>query len=253
VTDGIDKAGDLLASGDLPGLLRYLRADGGALPLGEVAALVAGAGRLAGFDDLAQAAALVADRGDSSGTADPLALYKFGYACMERGVGYLAVRPLARALELVPDAGLVLSDLVTALEQGGQHARALAVLEDHEPAMGWEHRFQYVYNALMAGDLGKAADGFGRLPEPEDTAWAPAREKVRRMLARSWRSAGRDPAPSPGPARVALRPDRRTPCQSVTVGVRRGHDRPLGLPHRLRAGLRGRAGAPPVNSSSPTT
>jgi hypothetical protein len=50
--------------------------------------------------------------------------------------------------------------------------------------MGWLHRFQYVYNALMAGDLEKAAEGFGRLPEPENAAWTPAREKVRRMLAR---------------------------------------------------------------------
>ena len=51
--------------------------------------------------------------------------------------------------------------------------------------MGWLHRFQYVYNALMAGSLDKAAECFGRLPEPEDAAWTPAREKVRRMLARA--------------------------------------------------------------------
>ena len=51
--------------------------------------------------------------------------------------------------------------------------------------MSWLHRFQYVYNALMAGALDTAADGFTRLPEPQDTAWAPAREKVRRMLARA--------------------------------------------------------------------
>ena len=72
---------------------------------------------------------------------------------MEHGVGYLAIRPLARALELAPDSGPVLSELITALEQEGQHARAVAVLEDHEPPveLGWQHRFQYVYNALMAG------------------------------------------------------------------------------------------------------
>lgn len=45
----------LLASGDVPGLLRHLRAHGEALPLGEVARLVTGAARLAGLDDLAQA------------------------------------------------------------------------------------------------------------------------------------------------------------------------------------------------------
>jgi hypothetical protein len=55
------------ASGDIQGLLRYLRADGEALPLGEVAQLVARAARLAGFDDLAQAAAAVVEGGDSSG------------------------------------------------------------------------------------------------------------------------------------------------------------------------------------------
>ena len=112
-------------------------------------------------------------------------LYDFGYACLERGAGYLAVRPLARALDLAPESAPLLSELVTALEQDGQHARAVAVLEEHEPAMGWVHRFQYVYNALMAGSLDKAADGFGRLPEPHDDAWTPAREKVRRMLARA--------------------------------------------------------------------
>jgi hypothetical protein len=184
VTEELEEAQGLLASGDVPGLLRYLRTDGESLPLGEVARLVAEAARLAGLDDLAQAAAAAEGR-DGSGTQDVRALHDFGYACLDRGAGYLAVRPLARALELAPDAGPVLSELVAALEQDGQHARAVAVLEEHEPVLGWLHRFQYVYNALMAGDLGKATDGFGRLPEPADAAWLPAREKVRRMLARA--------------------------------------------------------------------
>ena len=72
-----------------------------------------------------------------------------------------------------------------ALEHDRQYARAVAVLEAHEPVMGWLNRFQYVYNAVMAGALDKAAEGFGRLPEPEDAAWIPARQKVRRMLARA--------------------------------------------------------------------
>src|SRR6266568_2091383 len=66
VTGEFEKAQGLLASGDLPGLLRYLRADGEALPLGEVTRLVAGAARLAGFDDLAQAAAAAAEVGDGA-------------------------------------------------------------------------------------------------------------------------------------------------------------------------------------------
>lgn len=185
VTESLEEARGLLASGDVAGLLRYLRADGDALPLGEMAGLVAEVARLAEFDDLAHAAAAVAGGGDGSGTDDALALYNFGYACLDRRAGYLAIRPLARALELVPDAPPVLSELVTALEQEGQHARAVTVLEQHEPVMRWANRFQYVYNALMAGRLDKAADGFGRLPVPEDERWAPAREKVRRMLARA--------------------------------------------------------------------
>jgi hypothetical protein len=184
VSESLEKAQSLLASGDVAGLLAYLRTDGEALPLGEVARLVAGAAQLAGFDDLAQAGAAVAS-GDGSGTQDALALYHFGYACTEHGAACLAVRPLARALELAPDAAPVLSELVAALEQNGQHARAVAVLEEHDPVMQWLHRYQYVYNALIAGDLDKAAAGFRRLPEPEDAAWIPARDKVRRMLARA--------------------------------------------------------------------
>ena len=143
------------------------------------------AAQLAGFDDLARAAAAAAQAGDGSGPHDARVLYDFGYACLERGAGYLAVRPLTRALDLAPDAAPVLSELITALEQDGQHARAVAVLEEHESAMGWLHRFQYVYNALMAGSLDKASDGYTRLPEPQDTTWIPARDKVRRMLARA--------------------------------------------------------------------
>jgi len=42
----------------------------------------------------------------------------------------------------------------------------LTVLEEHEAVMQWEHRFYYVYNALMAARLDKAVSGFRRLPEP---------------------------------------------------------------------------------------
>jgi hypothetical protein len=179
-----EEARGLLASGDVPGLLRLLRAGGGELPLGQVIQLVAGAAQIAGFDDLTGAAAAVAG-GDCSGTREAQALYDFGFACLEHGAGYLAIRPLALALDLAPGSAPVLSEFVTALESDGQHARAVVVLEEHEPVLRWTHRFQYVYNALMAGLLDKAADGFERLPEPEDTAWRPAREKVRHMLARA--------------------------------------------------------------------
>jgi hypothetical protein len=44
--------------------------------------------------------------------------------------------------------------------------------------LSWLHRFQDVYNALMADSLSNAADDFGRLPELEDAAWKPTRENV---------------------------------------------------------------------------
>jgi len=184
VTEELEKGRALLAAGDISGLLRHLRVRGQDLPLGEVAQLVAGAARLAEFDDLAQAAAAVAGSDAGSGDSARL-LFDYGYACIERGIHYLAVRPLTRALELAPDATQVLGELVVALENEGRHARAVAVLEEHEALMQWPNRFQYVYNAVMAGDLEKAAEGFGRLPEPDDSRWTPAREKVRHMLARA--------------------------------------------------------------------
>jgi len=185
VTEELEKAWDLLAAGDVRSLLRHLHSAGDTLPPDEVARLAEGAARLAEFDDLAQAAAAVAEAGDHSGAEDARLLHAFGYACIDHGLSDLAVRPLARALELAPDSAAVLSELVVALEHDRQYARAVAVLEAHEPVMGWLNRFQYVYNAIMAGALDKAAEGFGRLPEPEDAAWIPARQKVRRMLARA--------------------------------------------------------------------
>jgi hypothetical protein len=66
-----------------------------------------------------------------------------GTAPARRIAAHLAVRPLARALELAPDAAPVLSELVAALEHDGQHVRAVAVLEEHESVMGWLHRFPW--------------------------------------------------------------------------------------------------------------
>src|SRR6185437_15918490 len=83
VTAEIEQAQGLLASGDMPGLLRYLHVHGKTLPLGEAAELLAGAARLAGFDDLARAAAAAAGGADGPGTQDVRALYDLGYGCVE--------------------------------------------------------------------------------------------------------------------------------------------------------------------------
>lgn len=72
MSEQLEQPHDLLASGDVPGLLRFLHADGGELPLGQVQ-VVAGAARIAGFDDRAQAASPVVG-GDCSGTREAQAL-----------------------------------------------------------------------------------------------------------------------------------------------------------------------------------
>lgn len=56
--------------------------------------------------------------GDRPGAEDVQALHDLGYGCVEHGIGQLAIRPLARALELAPDCGPVLSELVATLERG---------------------------------------------------------------------------------------------------------------------------------------
>jgi hypothetical protein len=78
--------------------------------------------------------------------------------------------------------------------------------------MGWLLCFQYVYNVLLAGNLDKAAEGFGRLPEPQDAAWTPVPGQVQRMLACADIALAVTLTRFPGPARTALpRPDRRPP------------------------------------------
>ena len=185
--EGAGQARGPLAAGDVPGLVRYLRAYGGTLPLGEVAALAAGIGRGTGCADLARAATAVAEGADGScASAEQVkALYGFGCECVDHELGFLAVRPLARALELAPDDKQVLGELVEALQQDGQHAHAVAVLEEHASLTGWMHRYQYVRNALMAGWPDKAREMFRQLAVPMDARWIPARERVRHMLARA--------------------------------------------------------------------
>ena len=87
----LEQAQGLLAAGDVPGLIQHLRAAGETLPLEEMARSLAGAARLAGFDDLARAAAAVGGVEDGFHTQDAQALYDLGYACTERGVPELAV------------------------------------------------------------------------------------------------------------------------------------------------------------------
>ncbi|MFF2197948.1 hypothetical protein [Streptomyces sp. NPDC058157] len=200
----LSKAWELLESGDPQEAMRTLRRAADGLASAEVAPLVARLAEGAGFTDLAEASADLAAR-----PAEAEGLYRFGYACVERGIPALAVPALREALRLSlapppepertglfrrkakPRAGTrlaprrVLLELVTALEQLERHTDALALLHAHDSLMeDWPDRYLTVYNALMAGRTDTARQVFDRLSEPEGVWVAPGR-RVGRMLDRA--------------------------------------------------------------------
>ncbi|WP_217998465.1 tetratricopeptide repeat protein [Actinomadura rubrobrunea] len=176
-----DEAQALLQSGDIPGLLRHLRAHADGMEPAEAARLMAEAAARSGFEDLREAAVAVA-----ADPSDPQKLYDYGYACVERGVSFLAVPALRAALALVPGERALLTELVAALEDEWRHAEAVAVLDEHAADLWpWPDRYLLAYNALMAGDLDRASVEAERLPAPEDDGWLPARDRLARMLGRA--------------------------------------------------------------------
>ncbi|MFJ4467176.1 tetratricopeptide repeat protein [Streptomyces sp. NPDC089424] len=173
-----------LDEGDVPGALRQLRQGTDDLPLDELALVVARAAGSAGFDDLRTAADSLAARPEKA-----QALYDFGYACIERGVPYLAIPALRLALRQAQGSAAVLRELVSAYEREGRHRDAVEVLTAHESGLvDWPDRYLLVYNALMAGDLAVARRRHARLPDPQDAMWLPAQARQRRMLERAGRT-----------------------------------------------------------------
>ncbi|ELS50688.1 tetratricopeptide repeat protein [Streptomyces viridochromogenes] len=175
------KAWQTLDEGDIPGALCQLRqgVDGG--PLGEVALVVARAAGAAGFDDLHAAATALAARPEQA-----RALYDFGYACIERGVPYLAIPALREALNRAPGSAAILRELVSAYEREGRHREAVDVLAARESELAdWPDRYLLVFNAVMAGDLALARSRHALLSDPDDAMWLPARARQRRMLDRA--------------------------------------------------------------------
>ncbi len=175
------KAWESLDSGDIPGALRQLRSGTDELPLGETALVVGRAAGAAGFDDLQRAAEALASRPEK-----PQELYDFGYACVERGVPYLAIPALREALRLVPGSKAALRELVSAYEREGRHSEAVQVLTANESSLAdWPDRYLLVHNALMSGDLPLAHRQHAPLPDPEDQQWLSARARQSRMLERA--------------------------------------------------------------------
>ncbi|WAZ19553.1 hypothetical protein STRCI_000612 [Streptomyces cinnabarinus] len=175
------EAWESLDSGDIPGALRLLRSGTDGLPLGETALVVGRAAGAAGFDDLQQAAEAVVAHPDRAQE-----LYDYGFACVERGVAYLAIPALREASRQVPGAKAVLRELVSAYEREGRHGEAVELLGANEGDLAdWPDRYLLVYNALMAGDLPLARRQHALLPDPEDPQWLGAQARQSRMLARA--------------------------------------------------------------------
>ncbi|MEU5990497.1 hypothetical protein ABZ806_16135 [Spirillospora sp. NPDC047418] len=181
----------LLESGDIAGLIRHLRFNAEGMELREVARLMEGAAGLSGFDDMREAAAaLVREQ-------EPQQLYDFGYACVERGIAFLAIPALRRAVELMPDEPVLVMELVSALERENRHAETVAVLEPRVDSLDpWPARYLLAYNALLSGDLERAERESARLPVPDDGDWLPAHERLARMTARARAARGVGPLDS---------------------------------------------------------
>ena len=174
-------AAELVDRGDVGAAIRRLHGAADGVPLAELARVVGRAAAASGFDDLTAASSAVATDPD-----DPSALYDFGYACIERGVSFLAIPALRTTLTLAPGRMGVLTELVTALEDESRHAEAVRVLEDHDQLLRpWPDRYLLVFNSVMAGDLETADRHLRRLPAPDDERWAWANDRVRGMLARA--------------------------------------------------------------------
>lgn len=208
MTIAMDDVRRLLKAGDLPGAVRSLRPRAETLPVAELANATRALAENAGFADLADAAGAAAERAD-----EPQALYDFGYACVERGVAFLAVAPLREALRLLPDSRPLLAELVSALEDEHRHTEAAALLSgrgDRLPA--WPETYLLVHHTLLAGDLDTAEGLLADLPPPR-TPSGPARASARH--ARCCAAAG--PA---GPRRRRATPTRSAPptCAAGTTG-----------------------------------
>ncbi|MGW6979045.1 hypothetical protein ACWGE1_06280 [Streptomyces sp. NPDC054932] len=184
MTNAMDEVHRFLKSDDLPGAVRSLRPHAESAPIAELAKATRALADAAGFKDLAGAAGAAAER-----PGEPQALYDLGYACVERGVPFLAVAPLREALRLLPDARPVLAELVSALEDENRHAEAAALLSGRGDRLSaWPETYLLVHHTLLAGDL-DTAERIGRtLPAPEDPQWAGAHDRQTRRLRRTDRA-----------------------------------------------------------------
>lgn len=173
-------AWELANRGDIGGLMRHLRVVVDELALTELAALAGHAAGVMSFTDLANASqAVVADAGD------PQALFDFGWACIERGVPFMAIPALREALRLAP-AAVVVRELVAALAGEELHAQALTVLTEHAGILeAWPDGYSLAWYALLSGQVEAAERQLARLGVPEEPQWSSAYVRMERMLRRA--------------------------------------------------------------------
>ncbi|MEY9890961.1 hypothetical protein ABIA35_003919 [Catenulispora sp. MAP12-49] len=186
-TDVLSAVDDLLAAGDIAGVVRHLRVDGDALPLLDFVRVLRDAAGAMGFDAMAVAAERVLAAGEDR-EEQAVGLYEFGYECVEHGIAFLAVRPLREAAEREPGVIQIRTELAAACERSWEHREAMAALRGFDGELPWLARYQLTFNALLAGDVAGAEQEFAALPEPEPQdreELAPLREKVRAMLVRA--------------------------------------------------------------------
>ncbi|SEG49580.1 hypothetical protein SAMN05216223_105492 [Actinacidiphila yanglinensis] len=213
-----------LDAGDVPGALRRLRACAESAPLGEIARVTGRAAEAAGFDDLRDAAAKVV--GDPQ---DGRALYDFGYTCIERGVGHLAIPALREVVRTHPQAAGPRRELVAAYEDQDRHGEAVDLLLPHADSLDdWPDRYLLVFNAATSGRLDLAEQQFARLAAPSEEMWRPVHARLGRVMARAAVVRAADAAPLDG---TDLRG-----WQYVLRGSLLGHLSPYGFD----AGMRGR-------------
>ncbi|WTW93772.1 hypothetical protein OG216_10445 [Streptomycetaceae bacterium NBC_01309] len=180
-TSDLDKAWELVESGDVSAVMRHLRATAGHLEIRDLALVVEKAAGLVGFDDLAEASRTLARKPRSAEN-----LFDFGYACIEHGAAYAAIPALAESLRRSPESRNVLLELASAYEREERHGEAVALLESRDATLvDWPDRYLLVYNAVLAGDLARARQQFGRLAAPTDADWHWAYGRLGGMLARA--------------------------------------------------------------------
>lgn len=171
---------DHLSRGELSEAVRLLVFNAEQLPLTGLAARLDRAATAAGFDDLVQAARSVGADPDN-----PNNLFQLGYACVERGIGPVAIPVLSAALAQAPGELVIIDELVAAYEDAYRYADAVALLEEHEHVLrDWPERYLLAFHAIMSGDLAKARHWVERLAPPDET-WQPARQRIVGMLERA--------------------------------------------------------------------